>query len=558
MGRGLGITVSVLAFVAASALALEPAEVVVVVNSAEPESVALGRFYCAKRGVPEANLVALDLPTTATISAEAYDRRLRDPLRKAIADRSLSDRVRCLLTVRGVPYRLAAGEPPAEIRSIIAWCEATSGKAHRRVARNLMLLETVGTGIPDGVTVHADPEDLPSLFGALPAPPSPLPPMGDLVGQFGRAFRRKAAQVPELTDPTLRAVAARQLVGLYLDTFGLAGWPTAVEAVGGDGPLVPADYRYRRGKAAVEAMRLMRITRPNAGIFGDIERNLQIRGGAEDIHKTLTDLMAGVADRMMDSRAAVDSELSLLFWDRYDREEHVPNYLMWMHDAERRNFETRHGRILMVSRLDGPTTASVMHMVLDAMAAERRGLSGTCYVDLAATAAPVPAYEKAMVQLAQVLQIGTTIPVVADTSLAPFGPNQCPQAALYVGWQSSDMYIESFDWQTGAIGYHVAPTEALDLRNPNSPRWVPRMLASGVVATLGAADEPGLTAFPSPVAFYALVLTGKLTVCEAYWRTTPVASWRVMLLADPLYHPFREAPQPLKLAEALLRPEDRQ
>ncbi|NLF32245.1 MAG: TIGR03790 family protein [Planctomycetes bacterium] len=541
-----------LAVAAAPAWALEPAEIVVVVNSAQGESVALGRFYCAERGVPQDNIVALDLPTDATISADDYIERLRDPLRKAIADKGLSDRVRCLLTVRGVPYRLAAGRPPREIEAILAWCDQAVGNARRRVARNLMLLETVGAGIPAGVTAQADPEDLQALFGTLPTSPSEAPEMADLIARFGPAVRQKAAEVRDLPDPALRSVAARQLVGLYLDTFGLIAWPAAVEAVGADGPPVPADYLRRQDKATREVVRLMNIARPDGRIFGEVERHLQVRGGAEDVHRTLTEMAARTANRPGDSRAAVDSELSLLFWDDYVREGHVPNCLMWMHDAQRPQFERLHGPVLMVSRLDGPTVASVMRMVRDAITAEGQGLGGTCYVDFAAAAAPVRAYEKAMAELVRLLQTSTSVPVVTDTSLAPFGPGKCPQAALYVGWQSADMYIESFDWQTGAVGYHVAPTEALDLRNGDSPRWVPRMLASGVVATLGAADEPGTTAFPSPAAFYALLLTGRMTVAEAYWRTTPAASWRVMLLADPLYCPFRNAPQPLQLTGGLL------
>ncbi|MFW6146608.1 MAG: TIGR03790 family protein [Planctomycetota bacterium] len=554
MGRSLQTTLSVLMLVATPAAALEPAEVVVVVNSAKPESVALGRYYCHKRGVPEANLVALDLPTTESISMEAFDERLRKPLRKAIAERGLSDRVRCLLTMRWVPYRLAAGDPPREIQAIVAWCEATARRARQRVARNVMLLETVGTGVPAGA--EADPEDLSTLFATLPEPPSELPAMEDLVERFSRAFRQRAAEVRELPDAARRAVAAKQLVGLHLDTFGLMGWPRAVEAVGTDGPPVRADYRRRRRKAGAEAMRLMNITRPDDRIFSEIERQLRISAGAAGIHEAVTERAAAIADRLTDSRAAVDSELSLLFWDDYVREKNLDNYLMWMHDGKRAAVERRHGRLLMVSRLDGPTRASVMRMVVDAMAAEQQGLSGTCYVDLAGAAAPSRAYQKAMAELVRVLHAHSTIPVVADTSLTPFTAGKCPQAALYVGWHHPEAYIDAFTWQTGAIGYHVASTEALDLRDPESRRWVPRLLASGVVATLGAADEPGLAAFPSPATFYALLLTGELTVCEAYWRTTPVTSWRVMLLADPLYRPFRNAPQSLPLAEGLL-PETR-
>jgi hypothetical protein len=33
-------------------------------------------------------------------------------------------------------------------------------------------------------------------------------------------------------------------------------------------------------------------------------------------------------------------------------------------------------------------------------------------------------------------------------------------------------------------------------------------------------------------------MTGKYTVAECYYRTTPYLSWRLTFIADPLYNPF--------------------
>jgi hypothetical protein len=66
-----------------------------------------------------------------------------------------------------------------------------------------------------------------------------------------------------------------------------------------------------------------------------------------------------------------------------------------------------------------------------------------------------------------------------------------------------------------------------------------------VAATAGAVDEPLLMAFPAPEEFYPLLLTGKYTIAECYWRTTPKASWQLTLIADPLYNPFKKNPQVL-------------
>ena len=69
------------------------------------------------------------------------------------------------------------------------------------------------------------------------------------------------------------------------------------------------------------------------------------------------------------------------------------------------------------------------------------------------------------------------------------------------------------------------------------------MLQNGVAATLGAVNEPYLHAFPLPEDFFALLLTGRFTLAECYWKTVPEVSWRMTLIADPLYNPFKLHPQ---------------
>jgi hypothetical protein len=40
-----------------------------------------------------------------------------------------------------------------------------------------------------------------------------------------------------------------------------------------------------------------------------------------------------------------------------------------------------------------------------------------------------------------------------------------------------------------------------------------------------------------------LLLTGKLTLAECYWKTVPMTSWMMSLVGDPLYTPFKVNPQ---------------
>ena len=103
-------------------------------------------------------------------------------------------------------------------------------------------------------------------------------------------------------------------------------------------------------------------------------------------------------------------------------------------------------------------------------------------------------------------------------------------------------YVDAFDWKPGAVGYHLASSEASVLRKPGAKVWCNAMLEDGVCATLGPVYEPYLSAFPLPDDFFSLLLTGRHTLAEVYYRTKPFNSWVMVLVGDPLYNPFKGRP----------------
>jgi uncharacterized protein (TIGR03790 family) len=115
---------------AGPAFALEPAEIVVVANAKVPASVRVAEHYAAVRKLPAGSVVRLDLPAGEDITRDDYDRRLAGPLREALKDRK--DRVRCVLTVYGVPLRVGGREPTAaergELADVRKELEAARGK----------------------------------------------------------------------------------------------------------------------------------------------------------------------------------------------------------------------------------------------------------------------------------------------------------------------------------------------------------------------------------------------------------------------------------------------
>jgi uncharacterized protein (TIGR03790 family) len=255
--------------------------------------------------------------------------------------------------------------------------------------------------------------------------------------------------------------------------------------------------------------------------------------------------------------ASVDSELAMLWGGDYKTQGALLNSLHWK--ARTPVSAKGRPRVLMTARIDGPSAVLARRIITDSIAVEKTGLNGVFYIDsglptrflTASNNAGYHAYDRRLKALSAFLSVRTSMKGVLDTSGKLFAPGKCPDAALYAGWYSLRKYVPAFTWKRGAVGWHTASFEAADLRNPKSQQWCPQMLINGVAATIGAVDEPLLAAFPAPEEFYPLLLTGKYTIAECYWRTIPNVSWQMTLIADPLYNPFKTNP---KVAYKLLPP----
>jgi uncharacterized protein (TIGR03790 family) len=250
-----------------------------------------------------------------------------------------------------------------------------------------------------------------------------------------------------------------------------------------------------------------------------------------------------------ETQAALDSELSLLWWQGYGLYRWLINPLHFRASEEARK---QAPPTLMVARLDAATPELARGLVDQALAAEREGLRGTFYIDARGlrydpqtdpTGSGYSGYDESLRELARLLQAKSPLPVVLDDREELFPPGSCPDAALYCGWYSVGHYVDAFTWVRGAVAYHIASLEATTLHAPESPVWCNQMLQRGVAATLGPVAEPYLAAFPRPAEFFGFLLTGRWTLVECYYRTLAFNSWMMTLLGDPLYNPFRDHPQ---------------
>lgn len=230
--------------------------------------------------------------------------------------------------------------------------------------------------------------------------------------------------------------------------------------------------------------------------------------------------------------ASVDSELSMVLYGDYELHRWQPSsYKETPPDAAFRE--------LMVSRLDGPGPEIARGLVDKALAAERTGLRGTICID----SRGIPkdsgygGHDQSLRDLAAWAAAHTTLPVKHDDASSLFAPGSCPDTALYCGWYSLKQYVDAFTFVEGAVGFHIASLEAVNLRDPDSTQWCPALLKEGITATLGAVAEPYLSAFPLPLDFFKELLQGRC-LAEAFALTNPYGSWQLVLIGDPLYRPF--------------------
>ena len=82
--------------------------VAVVVNQASADSVALGNYYCERRGVPPQNLIRIQWTggnTTWTLAE--FEARLFNPLQTALASRQLTNQIRYVVLSMDLPFAVA-------------------------------------------------------------------------------------------------------------------------------------------------------------------------------------------------------------------------------------------------------------------------------------------------------------------------------------------------------------------------------------------------------------------------------------------------------------------
>ncbi|MCX7425676.1 MAG: TIGR03790 family protein [Planctomycetia bacterium] len=519
---------------------LVPEQVAIIAMAQSQESRELAGYYAKARGIPESNICLLEGKPGRTVARSAWDQQMRPAILKWLAEKGLLTKIRCLVTVWDVPLRIE--NQPADssvVAARVVYLPQIRARKVKEVEGALRWLESAGA----------------SQAAAAKPPLAADASLDQMRAEFDKAFSGAYSR--------LQAASADEQKQIYAGLEQIA-----ILAGGNNAALQMSAPRANTEKPTPEQVAQQALL---AGRLQGLQmgsESLVMLPGTVSRDEKLIELTQAVAGRFgaiqwidqelqllkkNENAASFDSELSLLYWQEYPLVGWLPNPWHYSYDSN----PARRATTLMVARLAAPTPEVVRRMIDDAIATEKTSLQGTVYIDArAAKTDPAKAaatgsfdqYEQSLLDLAARLKQHSKLPVVLDTKPAVFAPGACPKAALYCGWYSVGKYVDAFDWVPGAVGYHLGSYEATWLRNPNPSKtpgekaWCPAMLEDGACATLGPVMEPYLSAFPLPDDFFSLLLTGKHTLVEVYYRTNPLLSWAMTLVGDPLYNPYRNHP----------------
>jgi uncharacterized protein (TIGR03790 family) len=516
--------------------AIAPNEVGILAVKDSRESRAVAAYYAKMRSIPIENILALDVAPRANLTREQWNKQVRPQVQKWLAEKDRQKTLRCLVTTWDVPLKIAAEAPGEQTQQLSGYLKSERKRRIEVLNEYFQRLQALGAPAPTKPTLP------------IPADGS----LQDIQAALDQLFTGAQTAVTKMTDNGEREQALKQLQIIYFRSVGLNGMAQSlgrqIEATGSvASPQLRSEFDVtrgrtvglREGRVAIEGVpfslerepQLLALIQMSDGMFGSL-------AWIDEVQEIL---------QKNETYASFDNELSLVAWPDYQLVRWQPNFLHYRYDESPiRDFK----KIFMVSRLEAPTLKRTREIIDQAMQVEKEGLTGKVYLDARGLAklddrvppGGYPDYDQSLLRAADLLKKQGTLEVVLDENQELLQPGTAPDAALYCGWYSLANYVDAFEWKPGAVGYHMASAEAASLRNPESQAWCKRMLEDGAAATLGPTHEPYITAFPRPNEFLPLLMSGRYTLVEAFYRCQPYTSWTMTLIGDPLYNPFAKKP----------------
>jgi uncharacterized protein (TIGR03790 family) len=530
--------------VAAPVLAVErswpplgPDNIVLIVNKNAPESTMLAYEYSQLRGIPRNRTVVLDVTNAEDMDFDLYERRVVPTIRKFLIDHHLRDQTTCLLTFMGVPFRIRAkvdtSAEKQEYKDLVANHDKQIKQAEEWVGQLESLAKSLDPAfLPRLQMLHEDESDALSRRALA-------------------AMRATAIKIDVMTDLVERRSATNQLIVLITDLKGAADFMLRFGAAAMSNPdQTPeqhqhwVDLRNQVNQAYTQIQSLEEL-RYDADARAKVRQLVGENFGLLDLLH-VEEIQMNYLQPDGTTNSALDNELALLWWDYYPRGGPYPNPLNYKISGR-----SPHSLppTLMVSRLDAPNEDVVKDMIETSVRIEQQGLQGDVAInsyhypnsDSGDLTNPYKQLDHSLRNLAAMTQEQTKLTVHQEYTRF-YEHRELKHIALYCGWYSLRDYRPGMVFASGAVGYHIASFEMLALHNVGETGWVHGLLNDGVVGTLGPVAEPYLWAFPRPDEFFPLLMTGKLTLAEVYWRTEAMSSWMTCLIGDPLYNPYKVNP----------------
>jgi uncharacterized protein (TIGR03790 family) len=498
-----------------------------VVNERSPESLELGSYYAAKRGVPENHILRISVDPTDNITRKDYETKIVLPLREQLEKNGIAGSVRALAIFYGVPLKVLALEPNADEQEVLLENSNAAQEAILKLQSIVVGISNIrGKKIEPASIANISPQDL--INKAVTA----IKEFGEKPGPFANAEDENKFKL--------------QLQTYITDISGLAGLSQSIQITD---PSSPAGIEFEKLKGDIKRGKelLMAADRINSPKYRRTSMQLTKRlFGAVGVLQRAAAFAAIFSTH--ESDAAVDSELPLLWWDhnQYQVSSKIPS--TFYHRSA--NLPTQPMLqilpVLMTSRLDGPSVSSVKKMIDDSITVEISGLKGDFYIDargMAPDGTELAKYDQKLRDLGWMFREDAGVsPQVQNTESRYSNKGDATNVALYIGWYKLRDYEDGFQFNPGSFGFHVASEEAANLHDPQEKGWCKNALERGISGTLGAVAEPYLDAFPQPVEFFGLLLSGRYTLAETYFLASPYMSWRMTLIGDPLYTPFKSKP----------------
>ncbi len=528
---------------------LSPKQIVILVNENSHESRSVGRHYAKKRGIPESRILELDTTTKEIISRDEYEQSIMQPIREVLQAKELTSKVRVLVTTYGIPLRVKAPSPSSQEK---IWLE--DAKAWRKSSAEF--LQELKHDIEHIATQDSQSTPVPSKSSSqLSAYDIDQQAMDSLIQQVNQAIEQANRRIREVEDSDSRRVHDGALIQAIQQVNGLAGKAQILRNASEKtatltyAPLTKIRAQLRSAERRIALLLDVPSDKGREYAYQIVQEHFGVSGVLRFANQEIQRFSFAYAD------ASVDSELSVLWWDRSFTHPagKLPNPLYAWY-SERSQEQALRLPVTLVSRIDAPTPGLAKQLIDHAILAEQTGLAGKAYFDARGKDSKrllsYGHYDRSIRTLSDAVRKISSYEVVLDNTKKRFSqPGEAPDVGLYVGWYRLRHYEDAFSFNPGSIGYHIASGEAASLHNPKERGWCKNALERGITVTLGPVREPYLDAFPLPTEFFGLLLTGRYSLVEAYYLSSRYLSWRMVLVGDPLYNPWRGAGLDKKVQE---------